>query len=269
MKLWLPLLALAGLGVAPGAAAPLTIRLVSVGSLPPVLLGFLQEGLTRETGRRRPDGGQPPPAGLLPRGPQPVSGRPFSGGPGRPPARPGRRLSWGSPGWTSRRPVSTSSLAWPIPGAASPSSLWPASTRNFTASPGTPACSKPGPSKRRSTNWGTSWAWTIAPIRPASCPSPTPWPTPTGRGRGFAGVAGSCLRKMKFEGRAGGDSGQVGSVSESRRSTDTDWRSMNIFRRGGPAGPAPSGPIHRCAPRTIAVRDCGWGLGEGALTKSP
>ena len=25
------------------------------------------------------------------------------------------RLSWGSPGWTSPRPVSTSSLAWPIP----------------------------------------------------------------------------------------------------------------------------------------------------------
>jgi archaemetzincin len=48
--LWLPLLALAGLGVVPGAAAPLTLRLISVGSLPPVLLGFLQEGLTRELG---------------------------------------------------------------------------------------------------------------------------------------------------------------------------------------------------------------------------
>ncbi len=50
MKLWLPLLALVGLGAAPGAAAPLTIRLISVGSVPPVLLGFLQEGVTRELG---------------------------------------------------------------------------------------------------------------------------------------------------------------------------------------------------------------------------
>ena len=50
MYLWLPFLALAGLGVAPGAAAPLTVRLISVGSLPPVLLSFLQEGLTRELG---------------------------------------------------------------------------------------------------------------------------------------------------------------------------------------------------------------------------
>jgi archaemetzincin len=46
--LWLALLALAGLGIAWGTAAPLTIRLISVGSLPPALLGFLQEGLTRE-----------------------------------------------------------------------------------------------------------------------------------------------------------------------------------------------------------------------------
>lgn len=50
MYLWLPLLALAGLGVIPGAAAPLSIGLISVGSLPPVLLGFLQEGLRRELG---------------------------------------------------------------------------------------------------------------------------------------------------------------------------------------------------------------------------
>jgi archaemetzincin len=33
-----------------GAAAPLTVRLVSLGSLPPAMLGFLQEGLTREMG---------------------------------------------------------------------------------------------------------------------------------------------------------------------------------------------------------------------------
>ena len=50
MYLWLPFLALAGLGVASGAAAPLTVRLVSVGSLPPAMLGFLQEGLRRELG---------------------------------------------------------------------------------------------------------------------------------------------------------------------------------------------------------------------------
>jgi archaemetzincin len=34
----------------PPVAAALTVRLVSVGSLPPVLLGFLQEGLSRELG---------------------------------------------------------------------------------------------------------------------------------------------------------------------------------------------------------------------------
>ena len=50
MFLWLPLLAMTGLGAVPATAAPLTIRLISVGSLPPVLLGFLQEGLRRELG---------------------------------------------------------------------------------------------------------------------------------------------------------------------------------------------------------------------------
>ena len=64
--LWLPLLALVGLGVVPGTAAPLTIRLISVGSLPPVLLGFLQEGLTRELGVVVRMGEQPAPAGILP-----------------------------------------------------------------------------------------------------------------------------------------------------------------------------------------------------------
>jgi len=44
VKLWLPLLALAG------HAAPLTIRLAPVGTLPPPLLGFLQEGLNQELG---------------------------------------------------------------------------------------------------------------------------------------------------------------------------------------------------------------------------
>ena len=50
MFLWLPLLALAGLKIAPGAAVRLTVRLISVGSLPPAMLGFLQEGLARELG---------------------------------------------------------------------------------------------------------------------------------------------------------------------------------------------------------------------------
>jgi archaemetzincin len=47
---WLPLLVLVGLGAGPALAAPLTIRLISVGSLPPAMLGFLQEGLRRELG---------------------------------------------------------------------------------------------------------------------------------------------------------------------------------------------------------------------------
>lgn len=50
MKFWLPLMALVGLWTATGQAAPLKIKLVSVGSLPPPLLRFLQEGLARELG---------------------------------------------------------------------------------------------------------------------------------------------------------------------------------------------------------------------------
>jgi archaemetzincin len=50
VKLWLPLLALVGLWAGAGHAAPLTIRMVPVGTLPPPLLGFLQEGLHRELG---------------------------------------------------------------------------------------------------------------------------------------------------------------------------------------------------------------------------
>jgi archaemetzincin len=46
VSLLMPLLALAGLG----AAAVVTVRLVSVGSLPPAMLGFLQEGVRREMG---------------------------------------------------------------------------------------------------------------------------------------------------------------------------------------------------------------------------
>ena len=50
MNFWLPLVALVGLWAVAGNAAPLTVRLVPVGSLPPPLLGFLQEGLSRELG---------------------------------------------------------------------------------------------------------------------------------------------------------------------------------------------------------------------------
>ena len=48
--LWLPFLALIGLGALPGDPNPLTIRLIAMGSLPPVILGFLEEGLSRELG---------------------------------------------------------------------------------------------------------------------------------------------------------------------------------------------------------------------------
>ena len=87
MYLWLPILALAGLMVVPATAAPVTVRLVSVGSLPPALLGFLQEGVRRELGAAVRMGGNLPLPASCPEGLQPVSGRPFSGGAGgRPPA---------------------------------------------------------------------------------------------------------------------------------------------------------------------------------------
>jgi archaemetzincin len=51
MHLWLSLLALLGLVAVPAtAAAPLTIRLMAVGSVPPAMMEFLQEGLRRELG---------------------------------------------------------------------------------------------------------------------------------------------------------------------------------------------------------------------------
>jgi archaemetzincin len=50
VKLWLPLLAQVGLWAGAGNAVPVAIRLVPVGTLPPPLLGFLQEGLHRELG---------------------------------------------------------------------------------------------------------------------------------------------------------------------------------------------------------------------------
>jgi archaemetzincin len=54
--LWLPFLALAGLR----AAHVFTVRLVSMGSLPPALLGFLQEGVSRELGAAVRMGGNLP-----------------------------------------------------------------------------------------------------------------------------------------------------------------------------------------------------------------
>ena len=77
MFLWLPFLALAGIGVVPAAAAPLTIRLISVGSLPPVMLGFLQEGLTRELGAVVRTGGNLPLPASCPEGRSQYPGAPF------------------------------------------------------------------------------------------------------------------------------------------------------------------------------------------------
>jgi archaemetzincin len=77
MHFWLPLLCLAGLGVAPGRAAPLTIRLVTVGSLPPAVLGFLQEGLTRELGAAVRMGGNLPLPASCPEGRSQYPGEPF------------------------------------------------------------------------------------------------------------------------------------------------------------------------------------------------
>ena len=77
MKLWWPFLALAGLGVAPGAAAPLTVRLISVGSLPPAMLGFLQEGLRRELGAVVRMGGNLPLPASCPEDRSQYPGAPF------------------------------------------------------------------------------------------------------------------------------------------------------------------------------------------------
>lgn len=77
MCLWLPLLALAGLGAVSGAAAVFTVRLVSVGSLPPALLGFLEEGLRRELGAAVRMGGNLPLPASCPEGLSQYPAAPF------------------------------------------------------------------------------------------------------------------------------------------------------------------------------------------------
>jgi len=62
---------------APGTAAVFTVRLVSVGSLPPALLGFLLEGITRETGAAVRMGGNLPLPGVCPEGLSQYPGAPF------------------------------------------------------------------------------------------------------------------------------------------------------------------------------------------------
>jgi archaemetzincin len=63
--------------LAPGAGAVFSVRLVSVGSLPPALLGFLQEPLTRELGAAVRMGGNLPLPGACPEGLGQCQGAPF------------------------------------------------------------------------------------------------------------------------------------------------------------------------------------------------
>ncbi len=191
------------LGVTPGfgASRALTIRLVTVGSLPPAMLGFLPEGLKRELGAAVRMGGNLPLPASCPEGRSQYPGEPFLAALTSTRSS-GEELILGVTGVDLYGPRSQLRL-WPgRPRRAPPSSLWPASTRSFTASPGTRRRLKSGPSKRRSTNWGTFRAWATAPTRPASCFSPTPWPTPTARGRSSARLAGICCRN-KIEGGPG------------------------------------------------------------------
>ena len=62
---------------APGAAAAVVVLLVSVGSLPPALLGFLQEGLARELGAVVRMGGNLPLPAVCPEGQGQYPGAPF------------------------------------------------------------------------------------------------------------------------------------------------------------------------------------------------
>ena len=77
MELWLLMSALIGLMVFPATAAALTVRLVTVGSLPPALLGFLQEGLGRELGAAVRMGGNLPLPASCPEGCSQYPGAPF------------------------------------------------------------------------------------------------------------------------------------------------------------------------------------------------
>jgi archaemetzincin len=77
VDLWPLMLPLIGLMVVPAAAAPLAVRLVSVGSLPPALLGFLQEGVRRELGADVRMGGNLPLPASCPEGLSQYPGAPF------------------------------------------------------------------------------------------------------------------------------------------------------------------------------------------------
>jgi archaemetzincin len=59
------------------AAAPLTVRLISVGSLPPAMLGFLEEGIRRELGAVVRPGGHLPLPASCPEGRNQYPGAPF------------------------------------------------------------------------------------------------------------------------------------------------------------------------------------------------
>jgi archaemetzincin len=77
MHFWLLLVALVGLWAGTGHAAPLKVKLVSVGSLPPPLLSFLQEGLARELGAEVQVGGHLPLPASCPEGRRQYLGDPF------------------------------------------------------------------------------------------------------------------------------------------------------------------------------------------------
>lgn len=77
MDLWPLMLPLIGLMAVPAAAASLTVRLVSVGTLPPALLGFLQEGVSRQLGAAVRMGGNLPLPGACPEGLSQYPGAPF------------------------------------------------------------------------------------------------------------------------------------------------------------------------------------------------
>ncbi len=70
------------MGRCTGQAAPLKIKLVSVGTLPPPLLSFLQEGLARELGAVVQVGGNLPLPADCPEGRTAIFGRAFPGGAG-------------------------------------------------------------------------------------------------------------------------------------------------------------------------------------------